>query len=62
LKVSNEDKKQKLSDVPPLATVCIVTTTFVLVVALLVGAPIPVTASLGALLAALALYIKRTLS
>ena len=59
--MSNEDKKQKLSDVPPLATVCIVTTTFVLVVALLVGAPIQVTAPLAALLAALALYIKQVL-
>jgi hypothetical protein len=58
----NEDGKHKLSDVPPLATVCIVTTTFVLVVALLVGAPVQVTAPLAALLAALGLYIKRTLS
>ena len=58
--MSNQDKKQKLSDVPPLATVCIVTTAFVLVVAL-VGAPVVVTSLLAALLAALGLYIKKTL-
>jgi hypothetical protein len=58
----NEDRKQKLSDVPPLATVCIVATTIALIVALMANAPILVTGSLAALLAALGLYIKRTLS
>ena len=57
----NEDGEHKLSDVPPLATVCIVVAAITLIVALLVGASIEVKASLAALLAALALYIRRTL-
>jgi hypothetical protein len=60
--LQNEDRKQKLSDVPPLAAICVVAALFVLIVALLVDASIEVKASLAALLAALALYIKRTLN
>jgi hypothetical protein len=60
--VSNEDKKSKVADIPPLATICIVVAAITLIVALLVDASIEVKASLAALLVALALYIRRTLS
>jgi hypothetical protein len=59
--VSDEDQRQKFADVPPFATLCLVTTMIGLIVALLVEAPILVTGSLAGLLAALALYIRRTL-
>jgi hypothetical protein len=59
--VSDEDKKQKLADIPPLAAICVVATAITLVVALMANASIEVRASLAALLAALALYIRRTL-
>jgi hypothetical protein len=59
--VSDEDKKQKLTDIPPLAAVCIVTTAIGLIVGMSVGAPIEVTGPLAGLLAALAVYIGQTL-
>jgi hypothetical protein len=60
--VPNKNGKSQLSDVPPLATVCIVVTTIGLIVALLVEAPIVVTGSLAGLLVALGAYIKKVLS
>lgn len=57
--MSNEDKKQKFTDIPPLAAVCLVVTLIGLIVALLVKAPIQVTTTLVALLTALAVYLKR---
>lgn len=62
----NEDKDQKLTDVPPLFALCVVVTVIGLIVALSVGAPVQVTGSLAgaatALLAALAVYIRRHLN
>jgi hypothetical protein len=64
--VHNEDKNQKLTDGPPLVALCVVVTVIGLIVALSVGAPVQVTGLLAgaaaALLAALAVYIRRTLS
>jgi hypothetical protein len=51
----------KLSDVPPLAAICVVVTAIALIVALSVGAPALVTGSLAGLLAALGLYIRQIL-
>jgi hypothetical protein len=59
LSVSDDDGTHRLSDIPALAAVCIVTTTITLIVALTVNAPIQVTAPLAAVLAALVLYIRR---
>jgi hypothetical protein len=60
--VSDEDKKQKLTDIPPLAAICIIATTFALFGALLLSAPVQVTGPIAGLLAALGLYIKKALS
>jgi hypothetical protein len=57
-----DDKRPRLSDVPPLATVCIVTAIIALIVTVLAGAPIQVTGSLAGLITALGLYIKNARS
>ena len=59
--MSNEDKKQKLTDIPPSTAICVVVTAIALIVALSVGAPALVTGSLAGLLAAFGLYIRQIL-
>jgi hypothetical protein len=60
--VCNQDGKRKLSDIPALAAVCIVTTTIALIVALVVNAPLQVTAALAVVLTGLGLYLRQALS
>lgn len=54
--------KRKLSDIPALAAVCILTTTIALIIALVVNAPLQVTAALAVVLSGLGLYLRQALS
>lgn len=56
-----DDERPRLSDLPPLATVCTVTAIIALIVTVLAGAPIQVTGALAGLSTALGLYIKNAL-
>jgi hypothetical protein len=58
----NEHGKRKLSDLPALVAFSIMTTTIALIVALVVNAPLQVTAALAVVLTGLGLYIKQALS
>jgi hypothetical protein len=60
--VLNEDKNQKLNDLPPLFTLCLVVTVIGLIVALMANAAVQVVVPIVTLLGALALYVWRHLN